>query len=188
MITYKRRFNTFYLILCALFIALITVGAYIRIPVSLIPITLQLLFVMLAGQILPPAVAGLTVFVYICLGLLGLPVFSSGGGLGYVLTPSFGYLIGFFVAAIVISIVCHKQNNPPFMLLLLANFLGFISVYICGVVYYFLLNIFYFNSYVDFGAFLLTGFLIFLPSDLAFCFITAVIGRRIRPVLAKFKR
>ena len=82
------------LVLCAMFVALIAVGAFIKVPVPVVPFTLQLLFTMLAGLLLGPANGALAVVVYIVLGLVGLPIFTQGGGPGYIFQPSFGYIIG----------------------------------------------------------------------------------------------
>ena len=83
------------LIYCSLFTALIAVGAFIKIPVPVVPFTLQYLFTMLAGLLLGSRKGTLSVVAYMLLGLAGLPIFSEGGGFWYVLKPSFGYIIGF---------------------------------------------------------------------------------------------
>lgn len=51
-----------------------------------------------------------SVCIYIVLGLMGLPVFAEGGGLAYVLKPSFGYIIGFAIASYVTD---ASQTKPP---------------------------------------------------------------------------
>ena len=87
--------KTVRLVLCALFAALIAVGAFIKIPIPYIPLTLQTLFTMLAGLMLGGRLGAISVCVYVAIGLAGLPVFTQGGGQMYVLKPTFGYLIGF---------------------------------------------------------------------------------------------
>ena len=42
------------LVYCSLFTALIAVGAFIRVPIPVLPFTLQYLFTMLAGLLLGP--------------------------------------------------------------------------------------------------------------------------------------
>ena len=87
---------------CALFLALIAVGARIQIPVPYLDyFTLQFFFVLLCGLWLGPQKGAMAVGGYVLLGLFGVPVFAGGGGLGYVLRPSFGYLLGFVGAAYV---------------------------------------------------------------------------------------
>ena len=87
------------MILCALFVALVTAVTFIRIPVGTDVYTLQFLFTLLAGLLLGPRLGAAAVATYVLLGLLGVPVFASGGGPGYILQPTFGYLIGFVLQA-----------------------------------------------------------------------------------------
>lgn len=87
------------IVFCGLFIALITLGTFIRIPIGNDFYTLQFLFTLLAGLVLGPRLGALAVGAYVLLGLLGVPVFASGGGPGYLAQPTFGYLVGFIVQA-----------------------------------------------------------------------------------------
>ena len=182
MNTKKHFFTTYDLILSALFVALISVGAFIRIPVGPVPITLQIMFVLLAGQLLKWHSAVITLCVYTALGLLGLPVFSGGGGIGYVLTPSFGYVIGFILASAVVSVISNngKQTIVRFFT---ANMVGLIIVYLFGLAYYILLSRFYFGEIIDLGSVLLMGSVVFVPSDLLFCILNAIISKRIKPII-----
>ena len=93
--------NTRYAAYTGLFTTLIILGAFIKIPVPVIPFTLQFLFVSLAGLLLGAKYGGLSVFIYAALGLAGLPVFTAGGGITYVVFPTFGYIIGFIFSAFV---------------------------------------------------------------------------------------
>ena len=63
--------------MCSLFVALIVVGAFIKIPVPVVPFTLQLLFTMMAGLLLGGKLGAVSVGVYILMGLLGLPIFAA---------------------------------------------------------------------------------------------------------------
>ena len=87
------------MVLCALFIALVAVGAFIRIPVGTDVYTLQFLFTLLAGLLLGARLGAVAVGVYVLMGLVGIPVFASGGGPSYILQPTFGYLVGFICQA-----------------------------------------------------------------------------------------
>ena len=93
------------LILCSLFTALIAVGAFIKVPVPVVPFTLQFLFTTLAGLLLGSKKGAISVVAYMILGLAGLPIFSEGGGFWYVIKPSFGYIIGFCIGTYVTGLI-----------------------------------------------------------------------------------
>jgi biotin transport system substrate-specific component len=89
------------MVLSAVFAALIAVGAFIQfnLPFTPVPVTLQTLFVLLAGLFLPPGWALASIFLYLFAGLIGLPVFASGmRGFAAFQGPSAGFLLGFAVA------------------------------------------------------------------------------------------
>ena len=71
--------------LVALFAALTAVGAFIRIPVPVVPFTLQFLFTNLAGLLLDAKRGAAAAGVYMAAGLIGVPVFTQGGGPWYVM-------------------------------------------------------------------------------------------------------
>lgn len=83
----------------AFFTALTAIGAWLRLPLPSGAITLQFLVAIMAGVLLGAKYGALSQTLYVVLGLLGLPVFSSGGGFTYVLQPSFGFLLGLIAAA-----------------------------------------------------------------------------------------
>ena len=99
MITKTRQpfLTTRELTLLPLFTVLTAVGAFIKIPLGAVPVSLQTVFVLLSALLLGKK-AAISQGLYVLLGLLGLPIFTGGGGIGYVLTPTFGYLIGFIAA------------------------------------------------------------------------------------------
>ena len=68
------------LMYCSLFTALIAVGAFIKIPIPVVPFTLQFLFTTLAGLLLGSKMGAVSVIAYMVLGLVGLPIFPEGGG------------------------------------------------------------------------------------------------------------
>lgn len=171
------------LILCALFVALIAVGAFIRIPVPVVPFTLQFLFTMLAGLLLGGKLGALTVCIYTVMGLMGLPVFAEGSGPAYVLKPSFGYIIGFAVAAYVTGAIANKVSRPSYKRLFAAVFIGLAIVYLCGMVYYYLMSNFYLGTPIGLWPLFLYCFLLAVPGDICLCILSAVLGKRLIPVL-----
>ena len=67
----QGRITTRQLTMTALFVALIAVGAFIRVPLPNCPFTLQILFTTLAGIVLGSRLGAASVGIYIVLGLLG---------------------------------------------------------------------------------------------------------------------
>ncbi|WP_028581344.1 biotin transporter BioY [Desulfogranum japonicum] len=112
--------------------ALISVGAYIAVPVGPVPIILQNMFVMLAGLLLGSRWGLASVGVYLLAGICGLPVFSGGGaGLGHLLGPTGGYLVSYLPAVFLIGFISEKSGH--ILLRLLALLLGSTLVYLFGV-------------------------------------------------------
>lgn len=150
------------LVLVAMFTALIAVGAFIKFPMLGVPMTMQSFFVILAALVLRKEMAFLSVLLYIVMGLIGLPVFTSGGGPQYVLFPSFGYLLGFLVSVYFISTLKEKLN-VYFVIVV-----GILLVYVVGVPYFtFIQSVINGKSYPI--SFLVTNlFLVFLPKDIIF--------------------
>ena len=78
--------------LCAILTAL---SARISVPLGAVPVTFQVLVVLLSGFLLGRRLGALSQIAYIAMGLLGFPVFTTGGGIQSVLSPTFGYILGF---------------------------------------------------------------------------------------------
>lgn len=119
----------------AIFAALIAVLGYLIIPLpfSPVPITGQTLAVMLAGCVLTPLQAGLSVITFIFMGAIGIPVFSGGtAGIGIIFGTKGGYLLGFLIGSIVISLIRGKSNSIPRMIFACVIG-GIIIVYVLGV-------------------------------------------------------
>lgn len=94
------KFRTRDIAYIGIFAALIAICSWISVPTT-IPFTLQTLGVFLAAGVLGGRRGTLAVLVYLLLGLVGLPVFAGfTGGPGALVTPSGGYLIGFFFSAL----------------------------------------------------------------------------------------
>jgi biotin transport system substrate-specific component len=116
----------------AAFIGLMSLGAWVSIPFFPVPLTLQTLFVLLAGAVMK-RYAVIPVSLYVLLGALGLPVFHTGvAGFGILLGPTGGYLIGFIIAALVVGLAYEQKSEIIRITGLLA---GTVIIYLCGVVW-----------------------------------------------------
>ena len=179
-----QREKTKDMILCAMFVVLIAAGAFLKVPVPVVPFTLQFLFTMLAGLLLGPRLGALAVAVYVLLGLAGLPVFAQGGGLAYVFQPTFGYLIGFVLGTWVTGTIARRGTGlPGFGRLLGANLAGLAVVYLCGMLYCWVVTNYYLKTPMGLWALVLYCFLLAVPGDLFLCVVGAMAGRRLLPLV-----
>lgn len=95
-----------------LFIALIAVSAWITVPIGPVPVTMQMFAIPLAICVLRPTVAISAIYGYELLGALGVPVFSAmRGGIGVLLGPTGGFLLGYLVAVPVACLILHLARR-----------------------------------------------------------------------------
>lgn len=87
----------------------LTIGlSFVRVPFYPVPFTLQTLAAMLAGILLSRWAGVTSQVVYLAIGLIGLPIFSQGGGFGYIFNPTFGYLLFLPVLTLLVSVLYKK--------------------------------------------------------------------------------
>ncbi len=180
--------RTLMMCMCALFTALITVGAFIKIPVPVVPFTLQYEFTMLAGLLLGKKYGTASVLLYVFMGLAGVPVFTQGGGLWYVTVPSFGYLIGFIPGTWLTGHIAHRTENPTTGRLLAASYAGLAVVYFFGMTYcYFIKNFLVEGDGITLWPLFLNCFLLAVPGDIVLCIIASLAAKKIIPATAKYR-
>lgn len=177
-VTYSVRLRQ--IILCALFTALIAIGAFIRIPVPVLSISLQTLFTTLAGLLLGSRLGCLSALCYMIVGLMGVPVFTEGGGLGYILRPSFGYIIGFCIGTFITGKIAQKACKPSYGRLLAAGFSGMAAIYLCGLMYYYVICNYVINTPIAIWPLFLHCFIMVAPGDAALCFFSAYLALRLK--------
>ena len=170
------------MIYTAVFAALTAVGAFLRLPMWPVAITLQFLFTAMAGVLLGPKYGALSQAVYVAVGLVGIPVFTMGGGVGYVFQPSFGFLLGLIPAAAVIGGLSAKAGTP--WRIGLACLAGLGVLYLVGLPYMALIC----NVYMDRGMsawdIIYKGMLLFLPGDMLKIVVTSALCPILRKRLA----
>lgn len=179
----KRKFSTKQLVMCALFAALVGTGAFIQIPVpGMDYFTLQFLFVLMAGLMLGSRDGAIAVGAYVLVGLVGVPVFAAGGGITYVVRPSFGYLLGFIVAAYVTGRVKEKVNRNQFGWYLLYCGFGFLVTYAIGLTYKYLMLNLYMGENTRFWMVFLDCFPLDMPGDVLLCILASLLAVKLVPV------
>ena len=153
--------------LSSMLLALLIVSAFVSIPVPFlaIKITLQTMVLFIIGSLLRPVYAFATMFLYIVLGLFGLPVFSSGSGISYVFAPSFGFLIGFLLAVPLMSFINRRSFASRLARYAVACTAGIILIYLIGIPYLYYILKLYMGKDISFSYALVSGGLMFLPFD-----------------------
>ncbi|XVG95316.1 biotin transporter BioY [Eubacteriales bacterium KG127] len=179
------RSKLYYLNVTALFTALIAVGAFIKIPMPLLPFTLQTFFTMLACFLLPKQYSALSAGLYLALGLIGLPIFTSGGGIGYVMNPGFGYLVGFVVANYVAGTVKEKLEKDDILSLVKVGIVNLIVVYAIGLGYWYLLANVFTGGSLPFWKIFMNGFVVTIGSGVIKLILAVILAKRLIPAMKK---
>jgi biotin transport system substrate-specific component len=97
------------------FAALTALGARLSVPLpGMVPVTMQTLFVTLAGAVLGPYLGAASQVLYLVAGISGLPVFAMGSGLAYVFGPTGGYLLSYPLAAALTGVLAGRATNAGF--------------------------------------------------------------------------
>lgn len=175
--------KTLSLVFCALFTALIAAGAFLKIPIPNMPITMQLFFVIMSGLLLGAKAGAASALVYMILGLAGIPIFTAGGGIGYIFKPTFGYIIGFIFGAFVTGLIANKEKNPSYKRLLAASFAGLAVVYTIGIIYFYLIRNVYMSEPISAGNVFLYCFVFVAPGDIVLNFLAAFLAKKLKPIL-----
>jgi len=103
--------------------ALLTISAKVQVPLPFVPMTLQTLVVLLIGASYGWRLGGATVALYLAEGAMGIPVFAGPtAGIGYMMGPTGGFLIGFLVAAVVMGLMAERgwDRSLPRVIVMMA--------------------------------------------------------------------
>jgi len=161
----------------SLLAALTAVGAYLILPIGPVPISLQSLFIYLTGLLLGGRWAAASVAVYLLAGACGLPVFAGGaGGIGRLIGPTGGYLVGYLAAAFVIGRISEKGGGRS-LYDVIAMIAGTFVIYGCGILWLKML------TGMPLAKALAVGALPFLLGDAAKIAAAAAIARSVRPLI-----
>lgn len=118
------------MVLSSLFAALIAICAWLSIPIPPISFTMQTFAVFLTLGILGGKWGTVSIFLYLLLGVVGLPVFTGfRGGPGALLDATGGFLWGFFLSALTYWILERLGKLP-------AMIMGLLVCYACGCIWF----------------------------------------------------
>ena len=136
---------------------LLIASAKIKVPLYPVPMTLQPMAVLMIAMLFGRKLASLTVGLYIFKGVIGLPVFAFGGGLMYLMGPTGGFILGFFVSAIIVGYLADRGWGKKVLLSIISMLIGMAVIYTLGIFQLALLK--------GFNYALLKGFYPFLLGD-----------------------
>ena len=116
-------------------IILLIISAKIKVPLYPVPMTLQPLAVLMIAMLYGRNLAVITVGLYILQGCW-LPVFAYGGGLGYIIGPTGGFIFGFFLTAFVVGGLADKGWGRTLISSLTLMLIGYLIIYAAGLTYF----------------------------------------------------
>ncbi len=168
------------LVFAGLFVALITVGTFIRIPIGADFFTLQFLFTLLAGLVLGERLGAFAVGAYVLMGLVGLPVFASGGGIAYLFKPTFGYLAGFIIQAWFCGKFSRKLSDVSFKNILGVNLIGMLIVYAIGMSWMYIVSNYVLDAPLTLWVLFIDSFVLQVAPDGFLCVLAAILSLRLK--------
>ena len=183
----KAKLTTLAMVQIALCSALICVSAQLAIPLPIgVPFTLQVLMVMLTALILKPLYSVISLLLYVLLGVVGLPVFSGAkSGIGTILSPTGGFIIGFVLAAFFVSllkgVLGRKLGGKLTVVccIIVTVIIGIPVMYIPGIALYMV------YTGADLVSAIVTLTSVFILLDIAKCVIASLIAVPLNKALAK---
>ena len=173
----------------AVFVALMAVCTlFISIPFYPVPLTFQTMVCVLCGLMLGAKYGFLSMCVYVFLGFVCyVPVFAGGTcGFYTALKPTFGYIIGFAVAALVAGLI-RKDSKASLKRYIFAGVCAFLVNYAIGIPYFLLIWKFHMNQTGVWQAAVTYNF-IYMPKDLILSIIAGIVAYRLAPFMNNFKR
>jgi len=182
---WRYELNLVYKISLALFFALLTgILAQIRfyLPGTPVPVTGQVFGVLLAGVLLGRW-GGISQFMYVGIGAVGVPWFSGfNGGFAYLAGPTGGYIIGFIISAFFIGFVVDRyiRSRKLLSMLILMLFSTFVLIYIPGLIQLYL----WIGASIGLWELLTMAVIPFIIADVIKAIMAAVIATGITPKIA----
>ena len=179
METSKLSLSTHDLTLTALFTALMAVCSWISIPTA-IPFTLQTFGVFVTAGLLGGRRGTLTIVIYLLLGAVGLPVFSGfTGGIGHMLGPTGGYIIGFIFTALIMWLAEHLYGKAD-KVLVLSMIAGLIVCYVFGTAWFMIV---YTKNTGEIGLMTALSWCVipYIIPDIIKIILAVILTRRLRP-------
>ena len=170
----NQKITTYQMAVTAVMAAVLCVLGPLTVPIGAIPISLANFVICLTAWLLGPKFGTLSVAVYLCIGLIGVPVFSGyGAGLAKLAGPTGGYLVGYLLLALIGGLFIEKSNGNP-VVSGIGLVLGDAACYVLGTAW------FVFQMQCELGYALSVCVYPFIALDLAKIVVSCVVGALLR--------
>lgn len=114
--------------------ALLTLSAKVQVPLPYVPMTMQTLVVLLIGATYGWRLGGATVALYLMQGAMGMPVFAGPtAGIGYLMGPTGGFLLGFLAAALVMGFMAERGWDRSLLRVTVMMSIGHAVIFVFGL-------------------------------------------------------
>ena len=131
-----------------------------------------------------PQIGIVSAITYIIIGLFYLPVFHGGGSVGYILTPEFGYLIGFIPAALICGFLSKRKSKANLINYSFYTFLSLLVLHFIGISFLILGKLF--GNWIDnLFNLILINTLIPFPTQLLLCLSISLISISLKRILVQ---
>lgn len=175
----EKKLTTYQMTVTALMAAVMCVLGPLTVPIGAVPISLANFVICLTAWLLGPKFGTLSVAVYLCIGLIGVPVFSGyGAGLAKIAGPTGGYLVGYLLLALIGGLFIEKSNGNP-VVSGIGLVLGDAACYVLGTAW------FVFQMQCELGYALSVCVYPFIALDLAKIVVSCVVGALLRKRLVQ---
>ena len=136
----EKKLTTYQMAVTALMAAVMCVLGPLTVPIGAVPISLANFVICLTAWLLGPKFGTLSVAVYLCIGLIGVPVFSGyGAGLAKLAGPTGGYLVGYLLLALIGGLFIEKSKGNP-VVSGIGLVLGDAACYVLGTIWFMILT------------------------------------------------
>ena len=112
---------------------ILIISGKMKVDLYPVPMTLQPLAVLMIGMLYGRNLATATIGLYILQGIAGLPVFAYGGGLLYLCGPTGGFIIGFFIAGLILGELADRGWGRNIVSAIFCMILGMFIIYSFGI-------------------------------------------------------
>ena len=175
----EKKLTTYQMAVTALMAAVMCVLGPLTVPIGAVPISLANFVICLTAWLLGPKFGTLSVAVYLCIGLIGVPVFSGyGAGLAKIAGPTGGYLVGYLLLALIGGLFIEKSKGNP-VVSGIGLVLGDAACYVLGTAW------FVFQMQCELGYALSVCVYPFIALDLDKIVVSCVVGALLRKRLVQ---